>query len=353
MSSYWSDFVKDLEPYSPGEQPQISNITKLNTNENPYGPSPAVIKAITEAADDRLRLYPPPESENLKQTIADNFNLAASQVFVGNGSDEVLAHVFNGLLNHGQKGPLLFPDISYSFYPVFCQLYAIDYKKIPLEKDFSINVEKYQQPNGGIIFPNPNAPTGMLLKLEVIEQLLIKNTDSVVVVDEAYIDFGGQTAASLINKYDNLLVVQTMSKSRSIAGMRVGYALGSAHLIEGLNRIKNSFNSYPLGHLQIAAAIAAFDDKDHFEMTRQNVISERELVTDQLKAMNFEVLPSKANFVLTRHSQMSAEELAKLLRKQGIVVRHFSKPRIDQYLRVTIGTEDQNRLLIETLKNIV
>ena len=353
MSSFWSDFVKDLEPYSPGEQPQISNITKLNTNENPYGPSPSVIKAITAAADDRLRLYPPPESENLKQKIADNFNLTASQVFVGNGSDEVLAHVFNGLLNHGHKGPLLFPDISYSFYPVFCQLYAIDYKKIPLENDFSINVENYQQPNGGIIFPNPNAPTGMLLGLERIEQLLEKNTDSVVVVDEAYIDFGGQTAASLINQYENLLVVQTMSKSRSLAGMRVGYALGSKHLIEGLNRIKNSFNSYPLGHLQVAAAIAAFDDKAHFEDSRQKVISERERVTSQLEAMDFDVLPSTANFVLARHNQKSAEDLALLLREQGIIVRHFSKPRIDQYLRVTIGTEDQNNLLINNLQKIL
>jgi histidinol-phosphate aminotransferase len=353
MSSFWSDFVKDLEPYSPGEQPQISNITKLNTNENPYGPSPAVIEAITAAADDRLRLYPPPESENLKQKIAENFNLTASQVFVGNGSDEVLAHVFNGLLNHGQKGPLLFPDISYSFYPVFCQLYAIDYKKIPLEKDFSINVENYQQPNGGIIFPNPNAPTGMLLGLECIEQLLEKNTDSVVVVDEAYIDFGGQTAAALINQYENLLVVQTMSKSRSLAGMRVGYALGSQHLIEGLNRIKNSFNSYPLGHLQVAAAVAAFDDKAHFENSRQKVISERERVTSQLEAMNFDVLPSTANFVLARHTKRSAEDLALLLREQGIIVRHFSKPRIDQYLRVTIGTEDQNNLLIDNLQKIL
>ena len=353
MSSFWSDFVKDLEPYSPGEQPQISNITKLNTNENPYGPSPSVIKAITAAADDRLRLYPPPESEDLKQKIAENFNLTASQVFVGNGSDEVLAHVFNGLLNHGHKGPLLFPDISYSFYPVFCQLYAIDYKKIPLEKDFSINVENYQQPNGGIIFPNPNAPTGMLLGLERIEQLLEKNTDSVVVVDEAYIDFGGQTAASLINQYDNLLVVQTMSKSRSLAGMRVGYALGSQHLIEGLNRIKNSFNSYPLGHLQVAAAIAAFDDKAHFEDSRQKVISERERVTSQLKAMDFDVLPSTANFILARHRKKLAEDLALLLREQGIIVRHFSKPRIDQYLRVTIGTEDQNNLLIDNLQKIL
>jgi len=264
-----------------------------------------------------------------------------------------LAHVFNGLLNHGQKGPLLFPDISYSFYPVFCQLYAIDYKKIPLEKDFSINVEKYQQPNGGIIFPNPNAPTGMLMGLEFIEQLLEKNTDSVVVVDEAYIDFGGQTAASLINQYENLLVVQTMSKSRSLAGMRVGYALGSQSLIEGLNRIKNSFNSYPLGHLQVAAAIAAFDDKAHFESSRQKVITERERVTSQLEAMNFEVLPSTANFVLARHNQKSAEDLAVMLRDQGIIVRHFSKPRIDQYLRVTIGAEDQNNLLIDNLQKIL
>jgi histidinol-phosphate aminotransferase len=353
MSSYWSDFVKDLEPYSPGEQPQISNITKLNTNENPYGPSPAVIDAITAAADDRLRLYPPPESENLKQKIAENFNLSASQVFVGNGSDEVLAHVFNGLLNHGQKGPLLFPDISYSFYPVFCQLYAIDYKKIPLEKDFSINVENYQQPNGGIIFPNPNAPTGMLMGLELIEQLLEKNTNSVVVVDEAYIDFGGQSAASLINQYENLLVVQTMSKSRSLAGMRVGYALGSQQLIEGLNRIKNSFNSYPLGHLQIAAAIAAFDDKAHFEVSRKKVITERERITSQLEAMNFEVLPSTANFVLARHSQKNAKDLAGFLREHGIIVRHFEKPRIDQFLRVTIGTEDQNNLLIDNLHKIL
>ena len=245
MSSYWSDFVKNLEPYTPGEQPENSNITKLNTNENPFGPSPAVIKAISEAADDRLRLYPPPEAEQLKRKIAEHFQLSASQVFVGNGSDEVLAHVFNGLLNHPDKGPLLFPDISYSFYPVFCQLYGISHEKIPLAEDFSIDVNQYQRANGGIIFPNPNAPTGLLLGLDAIESLLQKNTDSVVVVDEAYIDFGGETAASLINQYDNLLVVQTMSKSRSLAGMRLGYALGSEHLIQGLNRIKNSFNSYP------------------------------------------------------------------------------------------------------------
>lgn len=353
MSSYWSDFVKHLEPYTPGEQPQISNITKLNTNENPYGPSPAVIKAIAEVADDRLRLYPPPEAEQLKETIADYFKLCASQVFVGNGSDEVLAHVFNGLLSHPEKGPLLFPDISYSFYPVFCQLYGIEYKKIPLEDDFSINLENYQQANGGIIFPNPNAPTAMLLGLNAIEQLLKNNQDSVVVVDEAYIDFGGETAASLINQYDNLLVVQTMSKSRSLAGMRVGYALGSKHLIEGLNRIKNSFNSYPLGHLQIAAAIAAFKDKHYFKQTTEKVIAERLRVVDQLESLGFQILPSQANFVLAHHPQKTAKSMADILKEQGILVRYFAKPRIDQFLRITIGTEAQNNQLIECLKKIL
>lgn len=353
MSSYWSDFVKDLEPYSPGEQPQISNITKLNTNENPYGPSPAVIRAIAETADDRLRLYPPPEAEQLKAKIAEHFQLSASQVFVGNGSDEVLAHVFNGLLNHPDKGPLLFPDISYSFYPVFCQLYGIKHKKIPLAEDFAIDLNQYQRANGGIIFPNPNAPTGMLLELDAIESLLQANTDSVVVVDEAYIDFGGESAASLIAQYDNLLVVQTMSKSRSLAGMRVGYALGSEQLIAGLNRIKNSFNSYPLGHLQIAAAIAAFDDQPYFQKTTDRVISERQSVVEQLETLGFNVLPSKANFVLAHHPENAAEGLATALRDKGIIVRYFAKPRIDQYLRITIGTESQNSRLIESLKQIL
>ena len=353
MSSYWSDFVKDLEPYSPGEQPQISNITKLNTNENPYGPSPAVIRAIAETADDRLRLYPPPEAEQLKAKIAEHFQLSASQVFVGNGSDEVLAHVFNGLLNHPDKGPLLFPDISYSFYPVFCQLYGIKHKKIPLAEDFAIDLNQYQRANGGIIFPNPNAPTGMLLELDAIESLLQANTDTVVVVDEAYIDFGGESAASLIAQYDNLLVVQTMSKSRSLAGMRVGYALGSEHLIAGLSRIKNSFNSYPLGHLQIAAAIAAFDDQPYFQKTTGRVISERKRVVEQLETLGFNVLPSKANFVLAHHPENAAESLATALRDKGIIVRYFAKPRIDQYLRITIGTESQNSRLIESLKQIL
>ena len=351
MSRYWSDFVKQLQPYTPGEQPKISNLTKLNTNENPYGPSSEALAAMQRLLNEDLRLYPPPNADGLKDSIANYYGLEAGQVFVGNGSDEVLAHVFNGLLK--QDAPLLFPDISYSFYPVFCQLYDIQFSKIPLADDFSIDISDYQRPNGGIIFPNPNAPTGRLLDLQVIEQLLQANSDSVVVVDEAYIDFGGVSAVPLIAQYDNLLVVHTMSKSRSLAGMRIGYAMGNAELIEGLERVKNSFNSYPLGHLQIAAAVASFNDQDYFEQTTARVIASREQLTEQLQELNFEVLPSKANFVFARHQQQNAEQLASELRSRGIIVRHFKQERIDQFLRITLGSEQQNQLLVQALTEIL
>ena len=351
MSRYWSDFVKQLQPYTPGEQPKISNLTKLNTNENPYGPSSEALAAMQRLLNEDLRLYPPPNADDLKDCIANYYGLEAGQVFVGNGSDEVLAHVFNGLLK--QDAPLLFPDISYSFYPVFCQLYDIKFSKIPLADDFSIDISDYQRPNGGIIFPNPNAPTGRLLDLQVIEQLLQANSDSVVVVDEAYIDFGGVSAVPLIAQYDNLLVVHTMSKSRSLAGMRIGYAMGNAELIEGLERVKNSFNSYPLGHLQIAAAVASFNDQDYFEQTTARVIASREQLTEQLQELNFEVLPSKANFVFARHQQQNAEQLASELRSRGIIVRHFKQERIDQFLRITLGSEQQNQLLVQALTEIL
>lgn len=353
MSSYWSDFVKQLDPYTPGEQPDISNITKLNTNENPYGPSPAVLQAISQQLNDDLRLYPPPNALKLKQTIADHNQLAPEQVFVGNGSDEVLAHVFNGLLNHPKKGPLLFPDITYSFYPVFCGLYGIDFQKIPLCEDFTVDPSDYMRPNGGIIIANPNAPTGMLLDLESIEVLLQKNPQSVVVVDEAYVDFADQSAVTLIDQYSNLLVVQTLSKSRSLAGMRIGYAMGCADLIAGLERIKNSFNSYPLGHLQIAAAVAAFSDNDHFKKTRKLVIEQRMRLTEALESMNFKVLPSEANFVFACHADKSALELTNSLRSEGIVVRHFDKPRIDNFIRITVGTQSQNDVLLASLGRLV
>ena len=351
MSKYWSDFVSQLEPYVPGEQPKISNIAKLNANENPYGPSPDALAVMQQLSNDDLRLYPPMNADDLKQTIADRYSLSKEQVFVGNGSDEVLAHAFNGLLK--QSKPLLFPDISYSFYSVFCQLYGIDYEQIPLADDFSINLDDYLRANGGIIFPNPNAPTGRLLGLDAIEQLLQANPDSVVVVDEAYIDFGGESAVALIDSYTNLLVVHTLSKSRSLAGMRIGYGMGSAELIEGLERIKNSFNPFPLGQLQIAAAIASFEDQDYFQQTCQRIISSREQVSEQLQNLGFEVLPSQANFVFARHSNRPAQELSLALREQGLIVRHFKKPRIDEFLRITIGTEQQNALLIAALESIV
>lgn len=258
-----------------------------------------------------------------------------------------MAHIFNGLLQKSE--PLLFPDISYSFYPVFCQLYGISFEQIPLAKDLSLAVEDYSRPNGGIIFPNPNAPTGRLLGLDAIEELLKDNPDSVVVVDEAYIDFGGETAVPLIELYANLLIVQTMSKSRSLAGMRIGYAMGSADLIEGLERVKNSFNSYPLGHLPIAAGIAAFKDQEYFEDTCQRVIDSRDRLTNNLHNLGFEVVPSAGNFIFVRHVERPAEELALSLRQNGIIVRHFKQSRIEQFLRITIGTEKQNERLVRVL----
>jgi len=347
MSKYWSDLVSQLKPYIPGEQPDIANITKLNTNENPYGPSPQVASAIQKLLNEDLRLYPPPNADGLRQVIANYYQLDPKQVFLGNGSDEVLAHIFNGLLQKSE--PLLFPDISYSFYPVFCQLYGISFEQIPLAKDLSLAVEDYNRPNGGIIFPNPNAPTGRLLGLDAIEELLKDNPDSVVVIDEAYIDFGGETAVPLIELYANLLIVQTMSKSRSLAGMRIGYAMGSVDLIEGLERIKNSFNSYPLGHLPIAAGIAAFKDQEYFEATCQRVIDSRDRLTNNLHNLGFKVVPSAGNFIFVRHVKRAAEELALSLRQNGIIVRHFKQSRIEQFLRITIGTEKQNERLVRVL----
>ena len=353
MSKFWSNFVNSLDPYTPGEQPAINNLTKLNTNENPYGPSPMVLQAMEDAVNNDLRLYPPPNADQLKQTIADYYQLNSDQIFVGNGSDEVLAHVFNGLFRQTQE--ILFPDISYSFYPVYCGLFAIQYSRVPLADDFSIDLEKYSRPNGGIIFPNPNAPTGRLLGLDAIEKLLQSNSESVVVVDEAYVDFADSdaSAVSLVNSYNNLLVVQTMSKSRSLAGLRIGYAMGSAELIEGLERIKNSFNSYPLGHVQLAAGVASFKDSDYFEKTRQQVINSREQLCQQLEGLGFEVLPSAANFVFARHPDFDGGELTQSLRDRNIIVRHFDKPRISEFLRITVGTEEQNQLLVDSLKAIL
>ena len=362
MSSFWSPVVSRLTPYVPGEQPKVANLTKLNTNENPWPPSPHVIEAIREQADERLRLYPPPESDALRMAIAGHHGLSPAQIFVGNGSDEVLAIVFQSLLKH--PAPVVFPDITYSFYPVYCALYEIDSCIVPLDDSFAIRVDDLCAANGGrnggIIFPNPNAPTGRLLPLAELERLLTANRDSVVVVDEAYVDFGGNadpatipTAIGMIGRFPNLLVVQTLSKSRSLAGLRIGFAAGHADLIEALSRVKNSFNSYPLDRLAIVGAVAALEDAEHFERTRQAVIATRDTLTTELRSLGFEVLPSAANFIFARHPQHDAAQLALALREQNIIVRHFKLPRIDQFLRITVGTEAECAALTAALRGIL
>ncbi len=350
MSQYWTDLVNSLDPYTPGEQPQDQQYIKLNTNENPYPPSPKVIEAIDNYVKERLRLYPDPESTELRRVLADRFCVGIDEVFIGNGSDEVLAHAFQAFFQRDK--PLLFPDISYSFYPVYCGLYRIDYQTIPLREDFSIAVEDYAIDNGGIILPNPNAPTSRLLELDRIETLC-RNCAGVVIIDEAYIDFGGESAISLTSRYDNLLVIQTFSKSRSLAGLRVGYAIGQPPLIEALNRIKNSFNSYPIDSLAQTAAIASLGDNDHFEDSCRRIIETRQWMVEELGGLGFEVLPSAANFVLARHATERAQDLYSRLKDNGVLVRYFNKPRIDNYLRITVGTDGEVENLMQNLRALI
>ena len=349
-SPLWSNFVQQLDPYVPGEQPKQPGLIKLNTNENPYPPSPQVLQALSKDVLDLLRLYPDPNSVALKQAVAKHCGVSDANVFVGNGSDEVLALAFMTFFK--QPKPLLFPDISYSFYPVYCNLYGIDSVELPLADDFSINLDDYAQPNGGIIFPNPNAPTGIGMGLDAIEALLVANTDSVVIIDEAYIDFGGASATALVNRYPNILVVQTLSKSRSLAGLRVGFAIGSAALIEGLDRVKNSFKSYPIDRLAEIAAVAAINDVNYFTECSDRIIATRDWTTQQLQALGFEVLPSQANFVFAK-PVCDAAQLFDRLRENGILVRYFPRPRIDQFLRITIGTDDEMKTFIQVVKKIL
>ena len=352
MSKFWSDVVHKLTPYVPGEQPKLANLVKLNTNENPYGPSSQVIRALQVVAAETLRLYPDPNSDNLKAKIAEYFDLKPNQVFVGNGSDEVLAHTFQAFFKHDR--PLLFPDISYSFYPVYCGLYGIEFETIALNKSFEIDVTDYDRPNGGVIFPNPNAPTGVPLALVEIENLLKFNTESVVVIDEAYVDFGTESAVKLINTYPNLLVTHSLSKSRSLAGLRVGYALGQPDLIEALIRVKDSFNSYPIDRFAEAGAIASFNDEAYYKQTTKKVIATRAALIKDLQALGFEVLPSGANFIFAKHKTRDGAELTAKLRDKNIIIRHFKNPaRIAPYLRITIGTDAQSKQLVDALKEML
>lgn len=351
MSSLWSPLVDTLTPYVPGEQPAQSGVIKLNTNENPYGPSPRVLDAIRAETSDELRLYPDPDARALKASAARCHDIAPDRVFVGNGSDEVLAHVFNGLLKH--DAPILFPDITYSFYPVYCALYDIAYETVPLTDDFVIDPAAFARENGGIIFPNPNAPTGRALPRNSIEGLLERNRGSVVVIDEAYVAFGAESAIDFIERFDNLLVVQTLSKSHALAGLRVGLAFGHPLLIDALERIKNSFNSYPLDRLAIAGATAAIEDLEYLEVTLQKVIATRARLTEVLGELGFEVLPSAANFVFAAHRDRAARALARDLRDRSILVRHFDSGRIANYLRISIGTDEEIDALIAGLTQIL
>jgi len=348
MSQYWNALVAKLEPYVPGEQPKDQRYIKLNTNENPYSPSPKALTAIQAEAGAALRLYPDPEGVVLKEAIAAVHGVDTQQVFVGNGSDEVLAHIFHALFQADK--PVAFPDISYSFYPVYAHLYELQTQTVALRADFSLNVADFPVNNGGIIFPNPNAPTGCAIGLDALEQLLQQYTNSVVVVDEAYVDFGADTAIPLIQRYPNLLVVQTLSKAYSLAGLRVGFAIGQAHLMSALERVKNSFNSFPLGRMALAGAAAAIRDRAYWEQTRQQVMATRQQTVMVLEQLGFTVLPSMANFVLARPPDGNAEGLYQALKQSGILVRYFNKPRIQDYVRITIGTDEEMAALFAALQ---
>ena len=348
----WEKNVRKVVPYVPGEQPKLLDVIKLKTNENPYPPAPGVEKVLREFDVDTLRLYPDPLVSDLVKAIADFYGLNENQVFTGVGSDDVLAMIFMTFFN--SEKPLIFPDITYSFYDVWADMLRIPYETIALDDDFRIKPEDYYRDNGGVIFPNPNAPTGELLSLDMVEDIIKHNSDVIVVVDEAYIDFGGVSALPLIEKYDNVIVVQTFSKSRSLAGSRVGYAMANPVLIKYLNDVKYSFNSYTMDRITIAAATAAVKDRDYFAETTAKVIKTREWTKNELAGLGFEFGDSKSNFIFARHPKMSGQALFEKLKAEQVFVRHFSKPeRIADYLRISIGTDQQMQKLISILERIL
>lgn len=345
----WENNIRKVIPYVPGEQPKKEKMIKLNTNENPYPPAPGVKDVLTSFDTDRLRLYPDPKIEKLTDAIAERYGLNSNQVFVGVGSDDVLAMCFMTFFNSNR--PILFPDITYSFYDVWAEEFRIPYKQIPLDRDFTIRPEDYAGENGGIVFPNPNAPTGKLLPLEDVERIIAQNPDVIVIVDEAYIDFGGTSALPLIDKYDNVLVVQTFSKSHSMAGMRIGYAMAQPELIKYLNDVKYSFNSYTMDQLTLAMGKASVEDREYFKQTTDKIIRTREWTKEELKKLGFLFEDSKSNFVFVTHPNVSAKQLFENLKKENVYVRYFAKPeRISNYLRITIGTDKEMQKLISLLK---
>ena len=345
------DYVRKVDPYVPGEQPRSSSVIKLNTNENPYPPSPEVLKAMEGVSLDSLKLYPDPDCTQLRHAIAENFGVKDDQVFVGVGTDDVLAMAFMTFFNSGK--PILFPDISYAFYEVWANMLGIPYEKKPLTEEFRINAEDYAGENGGIVFPNPNAPTSILEPASFIEGILRKNRDSLVIIDEAYIDFGGESVIPLVDRYDNLLVTQTFSKSRSLAGMRIGFAIGSPELIGYMMSVRNSYNSYTMNRTALAAGVAAIQDTEYFEKTRKAVIRTRQHAVNRLRELGFTGPAPAGNFLFTAHETVPAKEIFSKLKDRGIYVRYFSKPRIDNYLRITVGTDREMEKLYEALASIL
>ena len=343
----WEKYVRKVEPYVPGEQPKNRGVIKLNTNECPYPPSKRVKRALKKIDDKKLRLYPDPQASELVEVLADYYDVKKEQVFVGVGSDDVLAMSFLTFFN--SKKPILFPDITYSFYDVWAELYRIPYERIPLNEKFEINPEDYDRDNGGIVIANPNAPTGLMTGRASIEKILKDNKNSLVIVDEAYVDFGGESCIPLVNQYDNLLVVQTFSKSRALAGMRIGFAIGNKKLIKYLLDAKFSFNSYTMNLPSLELGVASVKDDKYFKETVQKVIRTREWTKIQLKELGFTFPDSKTNFIFARHGEVPAKELFEMLKKEKIYVRYFNKPRIDNYLRISIGTDEQMQKLIACL----
>ena len=347
----WEENIRKVVPYVPGEQPKKQNIIKLNTNENPYPPAPGVAEAVKSVDIDRLRMYPDPLVTDLVEAIASNYQVKNEQVFVGVGSDDVLAMIFMTFFN--SKKPILFPDITYSFYDVWADMLRIPYEQIPLDEDFKICPKDYSRENGGVIFPNPNAPTGELMDLAQIEEIIQANPDVIVVVDEAYIDFGGVSALPLIEKYDNVLIIQTFSKSRSMAGMRIGYAFGSPELIRALNDVKFSFNSYTMNMTSIKYGVASINDKAYFDECVGKIIETREKAKESLTKLGFTFPDSKANFIFATHKSVPAKEILEKLKAKKIYVRYFNQPGIDNYLRITVGTDEQMDKLMQALSDIV
>ena len=351
MSKFWNETIKNIEAYVPGEQPRDKKYIKLNTNENPYPPAPAVIEAMKNAVNEDLKLYPDPICIDFVSAICDLYNVNENEVFVGNGSDEVLAFAFRAFFSREKK--VMFPDISYSFYPVYCDLFDVNYEEVPLDNEFNIPLKKMNNNNGGVILPNPNAPTSKYIEVNKIKELLEDNKDNVVIIDEAYIDFGGESMVKYIHDYPNLLVIQTLSKSRSLAGIRGGFAIGNSELIEALNRVKNCFNSYTLDRVALAGSTAAINDRTYYLENCNKVIKTREWAKKELEQLGFKVMDSKANFLFVSHEILSGEYVYKTLKDNGVLVRHFNKPRIDDYLRITVGTDEEMKCLVNNLSKII